>query len=60
VAPAAAQLHERVRLLGARAEDATRTVILKGAADEAHAVRQQRRGERVAAIAAIALAVEGE
>ena len=59
-ARAAAQLHERVRLLGAGAEDAARAVILEAAPDQMDAVRQQRRSERVAGVALVAGAVEGE
>ena len=55
-----ADLHQRVRLLDAGADDAARPVVLEAAADEVHAVRQQRRGQRVAGIALVALAVEGE
>ena len=57
---AGAQFHQRVRLFGAGGEDAARAVILEAAADEAHAVRQKRRGERIAGMALIQLAVEGE
>ena len=56
----AAQLHERVRLLGTCAEDAARAVILEAAPDQMDAIRQQRRSERVAGVALVAGAVEGE
>ena len=57
---AVAQFNERVGLLGAGGEDAARPVIFERAPHETHAVRQQRRGQRVAGIPAIGLAVEGE
>ena len=56
----AAQRDERVRLLDAGREDAARPVVLEAAADEAHAVGEQRRGERVARHGRPASAVEGE
>ena len=59
-ARAAAQLHERVGLLGAGAEDATRAVILEAAPDQMDAVREQRRSERVAGVTFVAGAIEGE
>ena len=51
---------QRVRLLGAGRQDAARPVILERAADEMHAIGEQRRGQRVARHAGIRLAVEGE
>ena len=61
VAPAAA-VHgdERVRLLGAGRQDAARPMIFVRAADKMHAVGEQRRGERIAGTAPIALAIERE
>ena len=58
--PAAPQLHERVGLLGAGREDAARAMVLEAAPDQMHAVREQRRGERVAGIAFVADAVVSE
>ena len=43
-----------------RAKNAARTVILERTADEAHAVGEQRRSQRIAGIARRGLAVEGE
>ena len=54
------QLHQRVRLLRPRREDAARAVIFERPADQVHAVRQQRRRQRVAAMAAVGAAVERE
>ena len=54
------ELHERVRLLDAAADDTARPVVLEAPADEADAVRQQRGGERVALESGVALAVECE
>ncbi len=51
---------ERVGLLGAGGQKAAGAVILEGAADEVHAVGEQRRGERVAVAALVGVAVEGE
>ena len=45
---AGAQFDQRVRLFRACREDAARAVILERAADQLHAVGEQRRGERVA------------
>ncbi len=59
-ARAAAQFDQRVRLLGAGGEDAARPVVLERAADEADAVGDERRGERVARAAVHGDAVEGE
>ncbi len=56
----AAHGHERVRLLGARRDDAARPVVLERAPDEVHAVREQRRGQRVARKALVSGAVEAE
>ena len=53
-------LDQRIRLLGAGAEDAARPVIFERAADQALAIGKQRRGERIARVAGIGLAVEGE
>ncbi len=55
---AGAQLDEGVGLLRAGRHDAARPVIFERAADQAHAVRDQRRGQRVAGEADIAFAVE--
>ena len=52
--------HQRVRLLGARRQNAPRTVIFVGSADEMHAVGEQGRRERVAGVALVGIAVEGE
>ncbi|MPM07842.1 hypothetical protein SDC9_54151 [bioreactor metagenome] len=56
----AAQLDERIRLLGAGGEDAARAVILERAPDQADVVCQERRGERVARMAAQLAPVEAE
>ena len=52
--------HQCVRLLGASGKKPSRAVIFEGAAEQHDAVRQQRRSQRVALEAAIALAVERE
>ena len=52
------QLHECVGLFLARRHQAARTVQLEAAPQNTHTVREQRRGERIARIAAIGLAVE--
>ena len=54
------ELHQRVGLLDAAADDSARPVVLEAPADETNAVRQQRRGERVSLEAGVALAVERE
>ena len=41
---------QRIRLFGAVAEDAARTMILEGTADEVDAVGKQRRGDRIASV----------
>ena len=53
-------INQRVRLLDAIAHNAARTMILERTADHAHAVGQQRRGNRVAGAAMVARAIEGE
>src|SRR3546814_19989897 len=55
---AAIRPDEGVRLLRNGRKDAARAVILERAADEMDAIGQQRRGERVALIAGIGLAVK--
>ena len=55
-----AHLDQRVRLFRTGAEDAARPVIFERAADQPHAIGQQRRGQRVARVPGIAAAVEGE
>src|SRR5581483_3155539 len=59
-ARAGAELHERVRLLEARADDAARTVILEAARSDAHAVGEQRGCERVALETDIFASVEAK
>jgi hypothetical protein len=54
------QLDHRIRLFRAGADDAARSAVLEAAADHAHAVCQQRRGQRIAGITLVWLAVEGE
>ena len=54
------ELHQRVGLLYAAADDPARPVVLEAPTDETNAVRQQRRGERVPLEAGVALAVERE
>src|SRR6185312_1678895 len=49
-----------VRLVDAGGQHAARPVVFERAAEERHPVRQKRRGERVAGMARIGLAVEGE
>ena len=56
----ARHVDDRVRLLGPRAPDSARAVILEAAADDADAVGEQRRGDAVAREAGVGLAVEGE
>ena len=57
---AGAQFDQGVRLLRAGREDAAGPVILERAADETHAVGEQRRGQRVAVVAGEAASVEAE
>ena len=57
---ARAELDQRAGLLRAGREDAARAMIFERAADQAHAVGEQRRSERVAGMAGHLLAVEGE
>ena len=57
---AGAQFDQRVRLLGARREDAARTMILERAPDQLHAVRHQGGRERVAGEALERASVERE
>ena len=57
---AATNADERVRLFRSDGNDAARTVVFEGTADKMNVVGEQRRGERVALIALIALAVESE
>ena len=52
--------HQRVRLVDAGGKHAARAVVFERAAEQADAVGKQRRGQRVAGIADIGLAVEGE
>ena len=59
-ARAAAQLDQGVRLLGSRGDDAARPVVLEGAADEAHAGREQCGGERISGEPRISAPVEIE
>ena len=54
------QLNERVGLLGAGREDASRPVVLEAAPDQHDAVGQERRGQRIAGETRIGAAVEGE
>ena len=51
-------LHERVRLLRAGADDAARPAVLEAARQHPDPMRQQRRGERIAGVAAEALPIE--
>ena len=57
---AEAELDQRVRLLRPGGEDAARPVIFEAAPDQMHAIGDQRRGQRVAGMALIAIAVEQE
>ena len=59
-ASAFAHLDQRVRLLGAGADDAARTAVLEAACDPLDAVREQRRGERIARVGTVFAAVEVE
>ncbi len=59
-ASAAADLQERVNLLGAGAEDAARPVVLETARHHRDAVGHERRGQRVAGTPLEAGPVEGE
>jgi dihydroxyacetone kinase len=54
------QLDQRIRLFGTKADDAARTAILEAAADQAHAVGQQRRGQGVAGEGLVLHIVEDE
>jgi hypothetical protein len=56
----AAQLDQRIGLLGAGGDDAPSARVLEATVDDIHAVGQQRRGQGVAGMALVALAVEGE
>ncbi len=55
---ARAKLDQSIRLFRACGEDAARAVVFERAADETNAVGKQRRGERVAGMAAELSAVE--
>ena len=55
-----ADLHERRRILAAGRQDAARAMILERARHHVLAVREQRRGERVARMAGERAAGEGE
>ncbi len=59
-AVALAELDQRIRLLRAGGKEAARAVILEAAADQHHAVGEQRGGEGIAVIALVRLAVEHE
>ena len=59
-AGSALERDERVRLLGAGAENPARAVILERAPDEMKAIGDQRGRERVAGVALVIEAVEGE
>jgi hypothetical protein len=59
-AGASLQLHDRVGLFHAAGDDAARAVVLPAAREERDPVGEQRRGERVARMALVRLAVEGE
>jgi hypothetical protein len=54
------ELNQRRGLLRSRREYSARPVVLEAARDEAHAIRQQCRSERVAGVALVLLSVEGE
>ena len=57
---ARAKLDQSIRLFRPRGENAARAVVFERAADETNAVGKQRRGERVAGMAAELSAVEIE
>ena len=57
---APAQLHQGVGFLGPGREDAARAMVFEAAPDQMNAVRQQRRGQGVAAEAPVRPAIEGE
>ena len=57
---ASAELDQGVGLVGAGGDDAARPVVLEAATQQAHAVREQRRGERVAGMALQGAAVEAK
>src|SRR5258705_8032897 len=54
------ELNQRRGFLRPGRKDAARAVVFEAARDEAHAIRQQRRSQRVAGMAVIFLPVEGE
>ena len=56
----ARDVEQRVRLFRSGRQDAARAVILERAAEQVHAVRQERRGDGIALQRRVALAVEGE
>src|SRR5258708_5532520 len=56
----AADGDERIRLFGAGRKNAARPMIFEGTSDEVNTVREQRRGQRIAPIALIGSAIEGE
>ena len=56
----AVELNDGVRLLGAGGDEPPRAVVLEAAPDQAHAVRHQGRGQRVAGVALVVPAVEAE
>lgn len=56
----ARDVEQRIRLFRTSGQNAARTMILERAAEQMHAMRQQRGGDRIALQCRIALAVEGE
>jgi hypothetical protein len=60
LARSAAQFDNRVGFFRTRGLDAARPMILEAAPDQVYAVGEQRRGERVALVALVGFAVEGE
>ena len=57
---ALAQFDQRVRLVGTGGHDPARPVVFEAAADQAHAIGQQGRGERIARMAGELTPVEAE
>ena len=57
---AALQLDQRGGFFRPGRENAARPVVFEAARNQPHAIRQERRGERVAGMALISLAVKGK
>ena len=59
-ARASAQGHQRVGFRTARGQNPARAMVFETAPEQPHAMRQQRRSERIAGVPGVRLAVEGK